>query len=852
MILFVSLDIYAKDASLQKITLQLQWKHQFEFAGFYAAKEKGYYREAGLDVEFLEYNGQSNIDTVLNAKADYGLVYSSLIASYMKDKPLVFVANFFKQSPLVLVTQKNIKTPADLKGKRVMGTSKKIDDITLINMLNKFGLSLNDINYVQPTFKLQEFIHKKVDAISVFSTNELYTLNTKGIPYNLLDPTVYGAEYYDLNLFTTKQKVQNNPEQVHKFKEASIKGWQYALKHKSEIADLILSKYNTQHKSKDALMFEAKQIENLMLPTVYPIGSIDINRVKLIAENFRQAGFIHTRSFNFDGFIFDPITQKPIKKKKEEFINLSDEEIKYLQKKKEITLCTDPDWMPYEQISNGKHIGISADYIDHISSIINIPFTLVPTKTWNESLALFKDGQCDILSLVSPTPHRRSFMDFAQPYFDIPLAIATKNDAPFISDILNLKDKKIGLIKNYASQELLQKKYLDLNFVLVNTLSEGLIQVANGELYGIVDTLTTLSYQVQNYFPSELKIAWQFKKKIVLGIAIHKHEPKLLGILNKAINLVKDDNKLNTFRHETTVADHTYAEIKAFKKIAIPLLLLGLLLLISHYVLQKYNKKLKKQVNINIEALREKDEVLIQKQRMADMGEMLSMIAHQWRQPLGAINSTILGINIKIASGKYNLDHPADQEAFLLYLQNKLTNITDYVNHLSSTTDDFRNFYNPNKSKELVALTLPIENALHIVEDSLQRHGIEIIRDIRINPEFSMYSNEIMQVLLNLLKNSEDNFLEKHIDKPKIQISTFSRKKSYIISVCDNGGGIPEDIAKKIFDPYFSTKNDKHGTGLGLYMAKLIIEDHHYGTLNMVNRNDGVCFELVFKVPEKS
>jgi signal transduction histidine kinase len=322
-----------------------------------------------------------------------------------------------------------------------------------------------------------------------------------------------------------------------------------------------------------------------------------------------------------------------------------------------------------------------------------------------------------------------------------------------------------------------------------------------------------------------------------------KNESPNIGVLYE--NSESTPSQLANIESNTTQDD-----VKALWKIFSPILLLGILLLISHYVQRQYNKKLKKQVILNIEELRAKDEVLIQKQRMADMGEMLSLIAHQWRQPLAAINSAILGINIKIESGQFNLDDPADQQRFIAYLKKKHNNITDYVRHLSTTTDDFRNFFNPNKNKEIKVLTLPIEAALKLVESSMQQKGIEIVRDLQVNPEFNMYQNEIMQVVLNLLKNSEYNFLEKHTNDPKITVSTFLRSKKTVISICDNGGGIAPKIIKKIFEPYFSTKNDKHGTGLGLYMSRTIMESHHNGSLAMINRNDGVCFELIFPMPK--
>ena len=215
---------------IETIKLQLQWKHQFEFAGFYAAKEKGFYKEVGLDVEFVEFDSKMKIvDEVLNGNAEYGLTYSTLIADYMKGKPLLFVSNFFKQSPLVLVTQKDIQTPADLKGKKVMGLLDSTHKQIILTMLDKFNLTENDFTNVPRKFSIQSFANKEVDALSIFTTNEIYTLDKMGVQYNILDPAAFGTKFYDLNLFTTKNELKNHPTRVENFKNASINGWKYAL-----------------------------------------------------------------------------------------------------------------------------------------------------------------------------------------------------------------------------------------------------------------------------------------------------------------------------------------------------------------------------------------------------------------------------------------------------------------------------------------------------------------------------------------------------------------------------------------------------------------------------------------------
>jgi len=532
------------------------------------------------------------------------------------------------------------------------------------------------------------------------------------------------------------------------------------------------------------------------------------------------------------------------------FLYLTDKEKQFLHEKKEIKMCVNPHRMPYEKIESGKYTGISSDYIQHISALIKTPINLVATKTWSESLALFKDHQCDILPLVTSSPSRAAFMDFTKPYFTSPLVVATLNDKSFVSDLSKLKEQKVGILRNHASSEILQHKYLNVNFVQVDTVTEGLEKVANGELYGFIDSLTTIAYQIQKRFPAQLKIAAQLHDEISMSIGLHKNDPLLLEILNKSVDLVKDNTKKDIVNDWVSVKfdrPDLESSIQAFWRIISPVLLLGILLLISHYVLRQYNKRLKQQVQFNIEALREKDEMLLQKQRMAAMGEMLSLIAHQWRQPLGAINSAIMGINIKIESGRFDLNDPIEQQKFFDYLKRKHDSIIDSVQYLSTTTDDFRNFFNPNKSKELTPLTSPIENALKVIEHSMTKKGIEVIKDFRINPELTMYSNEVMQVILNLLKNSEDNFLDKKSPNPMISIETFDQQDKSVIRICDNGGGIHKDISKKIFEPYFSTKEEKHGAGLGLYMSKVMIEEHHDALLHMINQENGVCFEIIFK-----
>jgi signal transduction histidine kinase len=239
---------------------------------------------------------------------------------------------------------------------------------------------------------------------------------------------------------------------------------------------------------------------------------------------------------------------------------------------------------------------------------------------------------------------------------------------------------------------------------------------------------------------------------------------------------------------------------------------------------------------------KKKDDYLLQQSRMAQMGEMISMIAHQWRQPLGAISATSISLQTKMALNTFDLEDESGRKECLNYFDLNLKLVDDYVQNLSMTIDDFRNFYKPNKQSAKALICAPIAKALQIIRPLLVSKKIDIVENYECNKKVEMFENEMMQVVLNILKNAQDNFHEKKTPDPVITISTRSNESGSLIEICDNGGGLREEVLLKAFDPYFSTKDEKNGTGLGLYMSKTIIEAHHKGQLTVENRGGGACF----------
>ena len=251
--------------------------------------------------------------------------------------------------------------------------------------------------------------------------------------------------------------------------------------------------------------------------------------------------------------------------------------------------------------------------------------------------------------------------------------------------------------------------------------------------------------------------------------------------------------------------------------------------------IKRLNANLQKEVAQQLNQIREKDKQLLQQSRMAQMGEMISMIAHQWRQPLAAISSTSASLELKASLNK--LDNDTVQE--------KAKDISSFSQYLSKTIDDFRDFFKPNKKKIVTTYGKLTASVFNIIGVSIQNHNIKLIQELNCHDSFMAYPNELQQVILNLVKNAEDVLVEKKIKNPSIKILTFTRNDQFILEICDNGGGVPEDIIDEIFDPYFSTKTEKNGTGLGLYMSKTIIEEHCNGELQVENNEDGAIFRIV-------
>jgi PAS domain S-box-containing protein len=249
------------------------------------------------------------------------------------------------------------------------------------------------------------------------------------------------------------------------------------------------------------------------------------------------------------------------------------------------------------------------------------------------------------------------------------------------------------------------------------------------------------------------------------------------------------------------------------------------------------NKTLEDRVDEELHKNRQKDHMMMIQSRQAAMGEMISNISHQWRQPLNNLALIIQGMKLDYDLG----------ELTKVQMDQSVKGGMDLIQYMSNTIDDFRNFFKPNKLKSRFSLKEMTQKALGFVSANLDAAGIKTKVNIKSDPVINGYPNEFAQVMINLLNNAKDAIVEKKPADPTIDLVIDKIDNTAVVKVCDNGGGIADGMHDRIFDPYFSTKEQGKGTGIGLYMAKAIIEKNMGGSLTATNADAGACF--IIKLP---
>ena len=622
----------------------------------------------------------------------------------------------------------------------------------------------------------------------------------------------------------------------------------------------------------DKLAIEFYTVQNNFFHLIKPLNNlIQKNNIRTISYEQQKIDIFNNGLLKIPTNELLELEKKWISNESERYypyykqqISLTSEEKIFLEKNK-IKVSVSNAWEPFTfKSKNNEAIGISSEYWNLIAAKLDLKYENIFFETFNQQIENIKYKTADLIYSAGETTNRREYAVFTKEYAKFPISIVTKKDENFIENISALKNKKIAVGNNFTAHNILKNKYPNMNFVLVDSIKEGLDLVSKNKAYAFVDIQPVLFYNIAKHGFDDLKVSGNTGLDFSLKFMIRDDYPILESILNKAISSISL-NELNEIIHKwENVQFQTNFNYELFWQglIVISLIILAfihrtltlntlnasLTLKVEEKTkkLNEMNKNLEKMVEKKSNELIQKENILNHQSKMAAMGEMIENIAHQWRQPLSVIATAATGAKLKKDYGNLN-----DDEFY-----ETMNIINNSAQHLSNTIDDFRNFFSTEKEMSSFEINIPLEKVLYLIDSKFKSKNIVVIKNTQKINILGLI-NEFIQVLLNIINNSLDAFEENNYENKFIFIDIYKEKENLVLKIKDNAGGIKEEIINRIFEPYFTTKHKSQGTGIGLYMSTEIIKKHMNGNLSVSNKeyiyNDIKCkgAEFIIELPIK-
>ncbi|NOQ15683.1 MAG: EAL domain-containing protein [Methyloprofundus sp.] len=524
---------------IETITLQLKWFHQFQFAGYYAAQEKGFYQEEGLDVTFIERTSETSvIKQVVSGAAQYGIEDSGILVPYAKGEKIKAFAAIFQHSPFIFASKQSsgIVSPYEMIGKRIMFDSVEgvgADEVPLRALFAEYGIKNSQYTHIKPSFNFTDLAQDKVDVMSGYITDLPYYFKQQGIKINIINPLNYGIDFYGDLLFTSERELREHPGRADRFRRASLKGWQYALAHPEEIIQLIYNKYHSKL-NLDLLRYEAKQVKKLIMPDKIPLGEIKPERLKQVANIHAQLKLAPSLS---DKAIADFVNIKLTG------VKLTETERLWLQKHPTLSFSGSKQRLPYESFDkNDAYMGIVADYLALIKKRLGISIETFQSKNRPELINMAKQGGVDIISDTIGSELEGELV-YTQAFHSSPIVIVMHKDESFVENISQISHKRIVLIKERPYSKRIMNKYPKLNIHWVNSIDEGLTAVSTSEADALIACLTRSIYEVSSMGLNNVRVVGKTEFIHQLAFGIQKNLAPLVPLFNRVLDSVSETEK---------------------------------------------------------------------------------------------------------------------------------------------------------------------------------------------------------------------------------------------------------------------------------------------------------------------
>ncbi|QSZ41405.1 PAS domain-containing protein [Sulfurimonas aquatica] len=962
---FLVVNFALLDAHDKSVTLELKWKHQFQFAGYYMAKEKGFYEKHGFDVKILEGTDKNVITDVASGNIDFGVYGSGIVVEQLKGKQLIALSSIFQHSPIHLIVKKEsgIAKVSDLVGKRIMLPKNPIQAVEILAMLRRNGIATDEVNLIDTSHDILSLVNDETDAFSAYVSNEPYLLNTLGVKYTILHPKDYGIDFYNDVLFTSKLMLHEHPEIVKAFTDASLEGWEYAFEHMDETVELILKKYNTQNKTQELLLFEANELQKLIGAPIVPLGHMSESRWKDIAHYYKALGFIDKEvDIKLDGFIYDDkyhmdkdalqellflfgillallllyhfykyrksVLINRLKDEYQQFFDLAPLPYQSLDINGNI-LKANKAWLELLEYTEEEILGrnFSEFVMPEYHSIFQKKFPLfkkegftrrvtfkMKTKSGEEILASyngytiydknknFVQTHCifeDITQVEKIQSAYKKETKRLKRAEEIAKLGSWEYDAKedklywsrSIYDIFEYEDTtetttrnifwakvhpddRTASLRKYLSAVKHKKTYSFTYRVIMDDSrikyieargghrfdSDGKLIHSEGTLQDITQTMhlrDLIQSQTRKLQRAEAlaHTGWWYRKidndlaewsdemYEILGEDPLEFEASHQNFISKVHP--EDREKVEKLYKSALKKKHPYKyDYRILNKSGE-----------VHYITGSAEFDLDEkgdvthifgtvmdvtQQKILENKLKDKEELMIAQSRQAAMGDMVSMLAHQWRQPITVVSMTANNI---IVDMELKDDIQKDD------IQQSCQIILNQTQVLSNTIDDFRGYLQADEEKKETTLQEVLNSTIEIIKKSLENNNIHLELTNASETKLFIFKNELLQVYLNIINNAKEALLNSKTPDAKISIAIDEKEDSIITTICDNGRGIDKQVLEKLGEPYVSTKAE-NGRGLGIYMSKLILQRHFKGTLTWENIDKGTCFRV--EIPIKT
>ena len=737
--LLLLLSLHASESN-QKVTLYLDWLNQFQFAGYYMAKENGYYNDLDLDVNIIEYSKDANNDItqkVIKDEAVYGIGKSSLIIDKFAGNDIILLSSIFQNSPMALISlsSSNIKTPKDLINKKIMITNDAKESVSIKSLLMSEGVNFQDLNTQNfSSNEINDLINGNIDAITCYLSNEPFILKQKNIDFNIIHPNNYNFDFYEGILFTSQKELKNNPIRAQNFNQASIKGWEYAFNNIEKTAKIIYEKYNTQNKSLELLIFEGEVLKKLSKIDENLLGNINPRTIDEIKRIYSLLNLMSTHiSFETESIILN---------KTHTLLNEND--LNYLNAN-QFTLLTQADHIPFSFKNLNELIGIEIDFWKLISDKLSKPFNIEE---------VLKDNILNIFSNSIKVKFVYSFKKessdknvLSNPIAKVPLALATKNGVHYISDLNSVEHIKIGVLKDLEIFESLKRDYPNVNFIEINTIDDGIYRLKNNLLFGLIDNLYTLSHQIEQFQIDELKINTTLKYKINIYLEVKKQNEQFIKIVNKIIDSLSEKEKSSIFNNYQLILYHNNIDIYYILKFVIPLIILLSVFIFLNYRLRNEIKK-REETEIKLSNLANNDSLtgIYNRRNIEELCEAELNRSERYSNELSVI---FFDVNdFKIINDK--LGHHKGDEV--------LIKIASVISQNIRTTDYFGRW-----GGDEFLIVLPqtnlykTEHLVKILENILTTINFDLKMDRKISCSFGLSQYEKNDTLDSFLKRADES-----------------------------------------------------------------------------------------------